>query len=290
MSAIPGVVIVAVVVGGAILLTISLTVRAVVQSVRRSSNSLAGKLISSLAEDILSGGKSGESILLAPSQEARSISDMTAVYARAIAADFPDLNLKQLISSAESKLCSALYAIQAGSAEALGTLGPASFGMAEDAKSISEELQAEAPVLLGVTPVYAALLRRRIDALTSEEKMEAFERIHIHRSGINKYEKKAGTCQITLQTAIEYLHYIKQNGVVVEGSQQTLEQARYNLLLLYVQDETKLASGQTTAIGMNCPNCGAPVKALGNRTCDFCGSSLMGIDIRVWRMDQFAES
>jgi len=290
MDAISGTVIIGAIVGGAILLTIALTVRAVVQSVRRSADSLAGKLVGELAEKILSGESGSESILLSASRQARSISDMTSVYAPAIAVDFPDMNLKQLISAAENKLCSALYAIQAGSAEAIGVQNPTqSVPTAEDV-SFPDEKEGSAPFLLGVTPEYAALIQRKVDALSTEGKIEVFERIHVYRSGIYEYEKKAGTCQITLQTAIEYLHYIKQNGTVVSGSQQSLEQARYNLYLICVQDESQLPSGQTTAIGMNCPNCGASVKVMGNKKCDYCGAALQGIDIRVWRMNQFAES
>jgi len=69
-----------------------------------------------------------------------------------------------------------------------------------------------------------------------------------------------------------------------------IEQARYNLTILYIQDISSLPSSLTTAVGVTCPNCGAPVKGLGNRQCEFCGSALQAIDIRIWRINQFAES
>jgi len=95
---------------------------------------------------------------------------------------------------------------------------------------------------------------------------------------------------ITLQTAIEYLHYIKQNGIVVSGSQQTIEQDRYNLSIIYVYDVSLLPSSATNVVGINCPNCGAPVKGLGNKHCEFCGSAIQAIDIRIWRINQFTLS
>lgn len=290
MNDIPVGLIIGFIVGAAILLTISLTVRAAINAFRSASNSLAGKIIGGIADELLSGASGSESLHLTPSPQARSISDMTAVYSAAIASDFPDLNLKQLISAAENKLCTALYAIQAGSAEAMGLQNLTRIGTEDDKVTAREDKNSNDPFLLSVTTEYAALIQRKMDALRSEGKMEVFERVHIHRSGIHKYEKIAGTCQITLQTAIEYLHYIKQNGKVVAGSQQTVEQARYNLYLICVYDVSQLPSEQTTAIAMNCPNCGGTVKVLGSKKCEYCGSALQGIDIRVWRMNQFSES
>ena len=290
MNEIPVALIIGIIVGAAILLTVSLTVRAAINAFRRTTNSLAVKIIGGIADVLQSGTPGSESLLLTPSQQARSISDMTSVYSAAIASDFPDLNLKQLISAAENKLCTALYAIQAGSAEAIGLQPVTRSGQDDDSMTFREEKTQEEPFLLGVTSEYAALIGRKIDALRSEDKMEVFERIHIHRSGIHKYEKRAGTCQITLQTAIEYLHYIKQNGNVVAGSQQTVEQARYNLYLICIHDVSQLPSEQTTAVSMNCPNCGGTIKMLGHKKCEYCGAALQGIDIRVWRMNQFTEN
>jgi hypothetical protein len=290
MNSIPVALIIGIIVGAMILVSVSLTVRAVVQAFRRTTNSLAGQIIGGIADELFSGASASESLLLPPSQEARSISDMTSVYSAAIASDFPDLNLKQLISAAENKLCTALYAVQAGSFEASGLQPVTRSGTNDDGIVVREEKTQDEPFLLGVTPEYAALIERRIEALRSEGKVEVFERIHIHRSGIHKYEKRAGTCQITLQTAIEYLHYIKQNGNVVSGSQQTMEQARYNLYLICIYDESQLPSEQTTAIAMNCPNCGGTIKVLGHKKCEYCGAALQGIDIRVWRMNQYTEN
>jgi len=135
-----------------------------------------------------------------------------------------------------------------------------------------------------------AQIQRTIASLAVDGRIEYFEKIKIHRTGIKSYQKNAGTCVITLQTAIEYLHYIKQNGIVVSGSQQTFEQDRYDLSIIYIQDASQLPSYATNAISINCPNCGAPVKGLGNKHCDYCGSAIQAIDIRIWRINQFTLS
>lgn len=86
-----------------------------VRVVRNASNSIAGQVATHIAEEILDGDGAAVGDALKRPQEPRSISDMTSVYAPAIAKDFPDLNVNQLISSAESALISALGAIQMGS-------------------------------------------------------------------------------------------------------------------------------------------------------------------------------
>jgi len=268
---------------------LTMNVLRAIRSVRRAAGSQTARLVGKMAEELLSGDAGTLSSDLLTSQQPRSISDMTSVYAPRLAKDFPDLNLKQLISSAENKLCAALFAIMQGSAEEAGVQsGIGSYSSAEDVFSADEDSGEQ--LLLGATPDFAAQIQRRIDSLATEGQTEYFERTKVHKSGIYSYQKNAGTCVITLQTAIEYLHYIKQNGVVVSGSPQALEQARYNLTILYIQDISSLPSSLTTAVGVTCPNCGAPVKGLGNRKCEFCGSALQAIDIRIWRINQFAES
>jgi len=250
-----------------------------VRSVRNAANSMAGQVAAKIAEEILDGNAEDLEANLSASRP-RSISDMTSVYEPAIARDFPDLNLRQLISSAENILCAALSAIQAGSSD------ESESRMDEDAVFPRGNSEHQ---LLGVTGDFAALVRRRTDALLSAGTTEYFEQIRVHRTGIHAYVRNAGTCVITLQTAIEYLHYVKQNGIVVSGNQQIPEQARYNLELIYVQNEDLLASSETNAVGVTCPNCGAPVAGLGRRQCEYCGSALRTVDIRIWRMNKFNE-
>ena len=57
--------------------------------------------------------------------------------------------------------------------------------------------------------------------------------------------------------------------------------------LLYVQDAAQQTEGN--AFGLNCPNCGAPMKGLGQQICEYCGSPVVPVDTRVWRMVRFSE-
>lgn len=266
--------------------TVVLNVIRAIRSIKRAAGSQAVQLAGKLAEELLSGN-AGDLPLDITSRQPRSISDMTSVYAPAIARDFPDLNLKQLISSAENKLYSALVAVMKGTAGS--DPQPGSFEDFSGDDTVSGEENNE-HLFLGATPDFAAQIQRQTDALNAEDRAEYFERIKVHKTGIYSYQKTAGTCVLTLQTAIEYLHYVKQNGVVVSGSQQVPEQARYNIILFYVQDTSRLASSATSAVGVTCPNCGAAVRGLGQRQCEYCGTALQAIDIRIWRINQFIQS
>ena len=44
-----------------------------------------------------------------------------------------------------------------------------------------------------------------------------------------------------------------------------------------------------SAIGINCPNCGAPVKNLGQKYCDYCGTGIREINVRSWSFESVKE-
>ena len=58
--------------------------------------------------------------------------------------------------------------------------------------------------------------------------------------------------------------------------------------LMYVQDADRLHN-RATALGVNCPNCGAPVKTLGEKFCQFCGTAIKEINIRSWKFNSVNE-
>ena len=116
---------------------------------------------------------------------------------------------------------------------------------------------------------------------------EIYERARIHRTEIARYEKKNGTCMITLQSAVEYLHYSNKGGKVIKGDEKRLTQTRYNTELMYIQDAGKF--GEADACGVNCPNCGAPVTSLGAKHCEYCGAALTPVNVNVWSLERFYE-
>ena len=56
---------------------------------------------------------------------------------------------------------------------------------------------------------------------------------------------------------------------------------------IYIIDENKI--DYHARVGLNCPNCGAPIKNLGLKTCDYCGSGVIDIVKKTWFLNNFRE-
>ncbi len=252
-------------------------------AIRSIGNSLIGTIFSGVAKELQSRGQTLRDVDFTPESEPKSVSDMTSALQPTISRDFPDLNIKQMISACEQLLVMYLSEISSGSSAQGG-----------DEKGITGTLYSDesdnSELPIRVTDAFREGMRLRIKNLKNQGTIEHFSRIKIHRTGIRSYERKAGTCAITFQTALEYLHYIKQNDNVIYGDSNVIKQARYNIEVIYVMDEDKLASQDSNSFGMVCQNCGAPVKTLGNRNCAFCGVYLKPVDMRLWRADRITES
>jgi hypothetical protein len=252
-------------------------------AIKKVKSSIVGKIINGISSELAASNQTIFDIDFRPVSEPRSISDLSSALLPTISRDFPDLNIRQLISACENLLCESLNEIMHRSSAVY-----VEKEREEDALFFSGTENVMLP--LRVTDSYKAQILRKIDVLRNKGQSEYFENSIVHRTGINKYEKNAGTCAITFQTALEYLHYIKQNDSVISGSISTVEQARYNLQVIYVMDESKLPMRDSGAFGMVCPNCGAAVRSLGNRSCEFCGVALKGVDVRLWRADRLVET
>lgn len=189
----------------------------------------------------------------------KSISGMTRILEPQIQRDFPEFNWIEFKNKAENMLCTSFLAIDREDSSLL--------------KECSEELT------------------KQVESLISQNQAqkirEHYQDIEIHNTEITRYEKKQGTCVITLQSAVGHLHYKTKEGKVISGDDRLTEQTRYNTEILYVQDE-KLAN-LDNAVGMTCPHCGAPVTTLGVKRCEYCGSAVTPVNTQVWSLHKFYE-
>ena len=48
-------------------------------------------------------------------------------------------------------------------------------------------------------------------------------------------------------------------------------------------------NGMDASMAINCPNCGAPLKMLGAKKCEYCGSPVLEFNIKVWNFDSVEE-
>lgn len=188
----------------------------------------------------------------------KSVSGMTKIYLPQIQEDFPEFSFPEFVSRSENQLKTYLTAIDQQSMELL-----------HDA---SAELKKQVSLRIGDNK------RQGV--------REQFQHICIHQTEVSAYRKNAGSCVLVLQSAVEYRYARQSAGETVEPERI---QTRYNQEWMYVQDAGKLDS-QTTAVGVLCPNCGAPVKNLGQKFCEYCGTALEPVNIRVWLLNRIQES
>lgn len=253
------------------------------RAMRRFKQSLIGSIFSGIARELGETNRSIDDVDFTPENEPKSVSDMSSALLPSISKDFPELNIRQMISECEQLLVRYLNDIQTGSSSVPGDTVDITGTLYSDGTDDGEKL-------IRVTDAFRAALRQRIDTLKDQGKSEYYSAIKIHRTGIRSYEKKSGTRAVTFQTALEYLHYIKQNDNVIFGSPDVAKQVRYNIEVIYVLDESKLVMQDSNSFGMVCQSCGAPVRTLGNKNCEFCGVSLIPVDMRLWRVDRITES
>ena len=136
-------------------------------------------------------------------------------------------------------------------------------------------------------------LTNHIQMLSARNLREHFEQIRIHRTEISQYRKTEGRCIITFQSALECYRYITNttdpSGAVQEGSQKYKYQTKYNVDLIYIQDRNRVGHERDNALGVNCPNCGAPLSSLGAKVCEYCGTPVIEINIHAWSFSNIDE-
>lgn len=185
----------------------------------------------------------------------KSVSAMTSLLLPGITEDFPDFEYHEMRERAENILVSYLRAVSEQNASRI-TDG-------------TRELKDQAG--------------NEISMAKAQGKREVFDRIKIHRTEISQYKKSAGRCIITFQSALECFHYIEDTkGQIFEGSKEYKYQTRYNVDMAYIQDRNLVEDERDHALGVNCPNCGAPVSSLGAKVCEYCDTPLIEINIHAW--------
>ena len=184
----------------------------------------------------------------------KSVSAATSLYLPQIMEDFPEFHYDEMKTRAENLLISYLRSIDASSASLLTE------GM--------DELKTE--------------LEARIQMNRNRDVREHFERIQLHRMEIYQYRKANGRCSVVLQAAVEYIHYAVKEGKVVEGRKDLKTQSRYNVELVYIQDRDTIENIGESGLGLNCPNCGAPLDRLGAKVCRYCDTPVIAFNIKTW--------
>lgn len=190
----------------------------------------------------------------------KSVSGMTRIFEPQITRDFPEFHLDQYKNKVENLVVSALRSVT----EKNSSLLP---------EDVSAELRNQ--------------VENQIAGNQAAGTTEVYSNIKVYQTEISNYEKRDGKCVITFQSAVGHYHYKEKNGSVIEGDKERRRQTKYNIEVMYIQDE-KLAKIDN-AVGTTCPNCGAPVTKLGNMYCEYCGLAVTTINLKVWTLHRYYE-
>lgn len=183
----------------------------------------------------------------------KSVSAMTSMYLPRIKRDFPEFQYDEMKVRAENVLTSYLMAISAGNPGEL----------TEGSRELKDRLE------------------MHITQLKAQGEKETFENIKLHRTEIANYQKRNGRCIITFQAALQYKYSLRdENGKFTTCDK--LMQERYNVDLVYIQDRELVEDERDLSLGINCPNCGAPVSGLGSKVCEYCGTPVIELNIYAW--------
>lgn len=195
----------------------------------------------------------------------RSLHAMTSMILPAIQRDFPEFDYESFRAKAENMLRAYFNSIESKSTKELESVS------ATD--NIKDKVN-------GI-----------ISDLDSMGRTQHYDEIVIHRTEISNYERRSGCCVITLESAVGCYDFITDEAENVVGGDKTLKQQKvYSEELVYIQDPDKIReAGYYHSISLSCPNCGAPVKKIGTKFCEFCGSGVKEINIRSWSFNTIKE-
>lgn len=191
----------------------------------------------------------------------KSVSAATSLYLPRIMKDFPDFHYDEMKNRAENVLVSYLQSINSDNLSML----------VEGTSELKNQLEME------------------LEMQRSREERVHFEKIKVHQTEIYQYRYQKGRRSIVFQSAVEYYHYRTQGSNVTAGSQNTKEQSKYNVECIYIQDRDFVENVDDAALGVNCPNCGAPLSGLGAKVCAYCGTPVMELNIRSWNFSDVKE-
>lgn len=103
----------------------------------------------------------------------------------------------------------------------------------------------------------------------NKKKNITFDNIKIHNTVLSKYQRNKVIATITIGSSFEYILSDKK------------VQDRAKVEFIYIIDELQLEPNQNL-VGLNCPNCGAPIKTLGNKYCSYCQTGIKDIVKKTW--------
>lgn len=197
------------------------------------------------------------------SETPRSVQSMTSIYGPEILRDFPDFDLELYRDKAKNVVRGYLNAIATGSAATLP-------------EEVTQTLQNS------VTEI--------IENLNANGQKQYYLEPVIHACEIGRYIKSGGLVTIRFNTSVGVLAYLEDvdTGKILNGSKDEKLQTLFEVDLIYLQDADVMGV-YGESLGLNCPNCGAPIRNLGQKFCAYCGTGVIEVNTRVWKFNAVRE-
>ncbi|MDR1712755.1 MAG: Tim44 domain-containing protein [Coriobacteriales bacterium] len=191
----------------------------------------------------------------------RSLAGAERIYVPQISRDFPQFNLAEFITKSENMILSVFNAIEAGDVRRI----------VNASQDLRDRVQAQ------------------IDDNIMAGRREFFDDARIHDTVLKGYDRRDGRCVVTLQSALAFRHYLQSaDGQLLQGDRQRLIQTRCTTQIQYIQDLEKVSEiTLENAIAVTCPQCGAAITNLGNKSCDYCHSAIIEVNVKVWAINSY---
>jgi len=190
----------------------------------------------------------------------KNVKGMTKLLEPEIIRDFPEFNKDLIFSVCESNLRKIFNSIEA-----------------LDATSINND---------GEFIYLREKINQQIEDMKSNNMKEKFDNIEFNRHAIMAYNKNNGKATIKISTTLSY--YYKTNRTDKKSYEDIKKQTRYTSEFVYVYDERKFEKNQVT-FSVLCPNCGAPLRGLKSKFCEYCGNHIEKINLKIWKMSSYKE-
>ena len=196
---------------------------------------------------------------IADSETQKIVYSMEPVYLEQIKRDFPTLNINELKSSAEANIRNVLHAIET-----------------KDTKELQNKNE----------KIYS-YVTSKIEDLKDDKFI--CDNLKFHKTVLSKYEKKNEVATMEFQTSLEY--FTKEKKKKIGRKKQT----RYKTQFIHVIDAKMYGEHKIRILGLNCPNCGAPIKDIDAKGCEYCSGSLIkpasGVEFvkRIWFLNNLKE-
>ncbi len=184
-------------------------------------------------------------------QTPKSFSSMEDVYLKQMKRDFPEVNLSELKSKSEACILDLFHSVENKDTSKLKKYSSKVISYAE--KMIED----------------------------SKGKEVSYDNIKFHKTALTNYKHDSTGGTVTITSSLQYNYKIGD-----KLPKKT--QDRIRVESVYVLDKEKYGEN-TKSVGVNCPNCGAPVKSLGAKKCNHCGTALGILVSNAWIVDNIIQ-